>query len=64
MNKPPSHLYSAAHFASDDVSMITFGTGHMTIFDPVIHFFKMVLPIRFGYQLQSHLIFLSHIYYL
>ena len=40
MNEPPSHLYFAAHFASDDVRMITFGAGHMTIFDPIIHFFQ------------------------
>ena len=38
MNEPPSHLYFAAHFASDDVRMITFGAGHMTIFNRVIHF--------------------------
>ena len=40
MNEPPSHLYSAAHFASDDVNMIAFGACHMTIFDPVIPFFQ------------------------
>jgi len=40
MNEPPSHLYSAAHFASDDVRMITFGAAHDHL-DRVIHFFKM-----------------------